>query len=108
MDWHQGGDEKQAQSHWPSTSETRAGGQSGPQETFLALIRKQSELNAANLSLQILRCLKPMHALVLIWNFFNLLVANTQKGKLLLVKIFVQSEGVMSTSVRKYSEVFLP
>jgi len=41
----------------------RAGGQAGPQDTVLALIRKQSGPNAASISFQILRYLKPMHAL---------------------------------------------
>jgi len=44
----------------------------------------------------------------LIWNFCDLLQANMQKGELLLVKSFVQSEGPKSTDLRKSPEVFLP
>lgn len=44
----------------------------------------------------------------LIWNFLDLLQGNTQQGKSLSVKSFVQSEGAMSMHQRKYSELFLP
>lgn len=45
---------------------------------------------------------------LLIWNLIDLLLANMQKGKLLMVKSFVQREAAMSTHLRPYSEVFLP